>query len=145
MGVAEYWRFDPIGFLKDSRGQRVRLTGGVLQGLGYEALETEPDGSIYSKVLELDVRVDERPSKGHLLRFRNSKTGEDLLTFQESEDGRRAAEVKLRRESAARQEAERAQRDAIAARRDAEAEIARLKAHVADLKGGKRGSADSES
>ena len=152
MGVAEYWRFDPIGFLKDAGGERVRLTGGALQGLGYEPLETEPDGSIRSKVLELDVRVDERPGKGHLLRFRNPKAGKDLLTFQESEDGRRAAEdrqraaeVRLRRETAARQRAERAKHEAIAARRAAEAEIARLKAHVDNFKDAQGGSPNSES
>ncbi len=34
------------------------------------------------------MRADGRPGKGHLLRFRDPQTGKDLLTYQESEEGR---------------------------------------------------------
>ncbi len=161
MGVAEYWRFDPTGYLKGQGRARVRLMGAVLCGLGYDPLESGPDGSIRSEVLGLDVRVDQRPGKGHLLRFRDPVTDQDLLTFQESEQGRREALAKLQRETATRREAEhredeaerrrheaerrqceaerrqceaeQAEREATAARLDAEAETARLKAQVARL------------
>ena len=84
IGVKEYWRFHPSGLLKGARQSATRLEGGTLQGLGYEPLATRPDGSVRSEVLGLDVRVDERPSRSHLLRFRDPRTGKDLLTFEES-------------------------------------------------------------
>ncbi len=161
MGVEEYWRFAPTGFLNDPEGPRVRLAGGVLRGLGYAPLESAPDGSIRSEVLGLDVRADEQPETRHLLRFRDPETGQDLLTFGqlqeahiEAERGQREAESRLRAEAASRREAERAQReaedkwrteaagrleaeraqrDATEARRDAEVEITRLRAQVARL------------
>ena len=164
MGVEEYWRFAPTGFLNDPERPRVRLAGGVLRGLGYAPLESAPDGSIRSEVLGLDVRADEQPETRHLLRFRDPETGQDLLTFgelqeahieaergqreaesrlraeaasrREAERAQREAEDKLRTEAAGRREAERAQRDATAARRDAEVEITRLRAQVARLERG---------
>ena len=118
MGVAEYWRFNPGGTLGAS-GEGERLERNSLEGLGYEPLARRADGSIRSAVLELDVRVDARPGMEHLLRFRDPGTGEDLLTFWESEEGRLEAEKALSSE--------------VAARRAAEAEIARLKARIAKL------------
>ena len=159
MGVAEYWRFAPTGYLKDPEKTRVRLAGAVLQGLGYDPLESRPDGSIRSEVLGLDVRVDERSRKGHLLRFRDPATRQDLLTFQESEQGRREALEILSRERAtrraaernqdeaerARHEAERAQREAERARREVEGEVARLRAQVARLERRQGGGSGSQS
>ncbi len=48
-------------------------------------------------MLGLDVRVDERPDMENQLRFRDPSTGEDLLTFRESEEGRTKAERQLSR------------------------------------------------
>ncbi len=136
MGVAEYWRFAPTGFLKDPEGARARLAGGVLHGLGYVPLESAPDGSIRSEVLGLDVRVDEHPETCHLLRFRDPETGQDLLTFRELQEAQIEAE-RLQREAERRQrEAENKLRDEVAARRDADVEVARLRAQVARLKSG---------
>ena len=127
MGVEEYWRFAPKGFLQDLERERVRLVGGVLQGLGYAPLESAPDGSIRSEVLGLDIRADEQPETRHLLRFRNPETGQDLLTFGELQEarieeaaGRREAETKLRQEAASRREAEGKLRQEAASRREAE-------------------------
>ena len=166
MGVAEYWRFAPKGFLKDRAGPRKRLMGGALRGLGYEPLESAADGSIRSAVLGLDVRTDERPETRHLLRFRDPETGQDLMTFselqraqieaehrfreeaasrREAERAQRVAESSLREEAASRREAERAQREATTARRDAEMEITRLRAQVARLKSGQGGGSGSMS
>ena len=120
-----------------------------MRGLGYKPLRTRPDGSIRSEVLGLDVRVDERPGSSHLLRFRDPKTRQDLLTFEESkrgreaaERGRQAAERERHKAERGRQEAERGRRDAerahraeTSAREDAEAEVARLRAQLASLEG----------
>ncbi len=166
IGVEEYWRFHPTGSLKGAKREGARLEGGALRGLGYKPLRTRPDGSIRSEVLGLDVRVDERPGSSHLLRFRDPKTGQDLLTFEESERGREAAErgreaAERGRQAAererhkaerGRQEADRARRDAerahraeTSARQDAEAEVARLRAQLASLESGQAGGTDGES
>ena len=98
-------------------------------------------------MLELDLRVDSRPGMEHLLRFRDPGTGEDLLTFRESEQGRTEAErAKAEAEQAkaeadrARVEAEQARAEAEqalgAARRAAESEIARLIARITELQAG---------
>ena len=166
MGVKEYWRFAPTGFLKDPEGPRVRLAGGVLRGLGYAPLESAPDGSIRSEVLGLEIRADEPPETRHLLRFRDPETEQDLLTFSELQEAqiettnrlrkeaasRREAENRLRAVTASRREAEQAQREAeqarreaTLARRDAEVELARLRAQVAKLKNGQGGGSDSVS
>lgn len=155
ISVKEYWRFHPTGSLKGARRAGTRLEGGTLWGSGYEPLATSPDGSVCSEVLGLDVRVDERPRRSQLLRFRDPKTGQDLLTFEESERGRLEAD-RWRREAERQQyeaermqheeerrrlEAERAHRAEAAARREAEAEIARLRTQIARLESGQgRGS-----
>ena len=165
IGVEEYWRFHPTGSLEGARRAGTRLEGGTLQGLGYEPLATGPDGSVRSKVLGLDVRVDERPGRSHLLRFRDPKTGKDLLTFEESEHGRLEAE-RWRREAEhqqyeaerkqheaergrhqaeqRREEEERRRREAERAQQDAEVELARLRAKIAMLESGQEGGSGSK-
>ena len=120
MGVEEYWRFAPTGFLNDPEGPRVRLAGGVLRGLGYEPLESAPDGSVRSEVLGLDIRADEQPATRHLLRFRDPETGQDLLTFGELQEAQIETENRLREESASRREAENRLQAEAAGRREAE-------------------------
>ena len=134
IGVTEYWRFNPVGALEGASRPGQRLEGSALVGLGYEPLELAADGSIRSAVLELDVRVDSRPGMEHLLRFRDPCTGEDLLTFRESEQGRAGEAEQARAEAEqARAETETALIAEVAARYAAESEIARLKARIADL------------
>ena len=130
IGVKEYWRFHPTGLLEGSRRAGTRLEGGTLRGLGYEPLATRTDGSVRSEVLGLDVRVDERPGRSHLLRFRDPKTGRDLLTFEESEQGRL--------------EAERRRREAERARQAAEIELSRLMVEIATLENGQEGGSGSK-
>ena len=143
MGVREYWRFNPTGPLEGASKPGERLAGGTLADLGYEPVERIRDGSISSAVLGLEVRVDDRTGMEHLLRFRNPRSGEDLRTFQESEEDRTQAERarleverQLRTEAAARRQAEQALSAEAAARRDAEAEVARLKSRLAALEAG---------
>ncbi len=126
MGVAEYWRFDPAGRLKGASRPGARFEGGALQGLGYKPMDSGPDGSIRSEVLGLEVRVDERPGQDHLLRFRDPKSGKDLLTFEESEAGRLEAER-------GRREAEERLRKAELAHREV---MGRLRARIAGLEPG---------
>ena len=152
IGVEEYWRFHPTGSLKGAKRPGTRLEGGTLQELEYKPLLTRTDGSIRSEVLGLDVRVDERPGSSHLLRFRDPKTGQDLLTFEEVEQRRQAAERErqvLERErhnaERARQEAERAYRAGTAATQDIEAENARLRAQLARLDSRQAGGTNGES
>ena len=172
IGVKEYWRFHPTGSLKGARRAGTRLEGGTLRGLGYEPLATRPDGSVRSEVLGLEVRVDERPRRSHLLRFRDPKTGKDLLTFEESEHGRLEAErwrreaerhqfeaerkqhqaerkqheeARRRHQAEQRQhEEERRRREAEQAQQDAEVEVARLRAEIARLESGQEGGSGSK-
>ena len=130
MGVKEYWRFAPTGFLNDPEGPRVRLAGGVLRGLGYEPLESAADGSIHSEVLGLEIRADEPPETRHLLRFRDPETGQDLLTFSELQEAQIETKNRLREEAARRREAERRQletenrlRSEAASRREVESRL----------------------
>lgn len=123
MGVEEYWRFAPTGFLNDPEGPRVRVAGGVLRGLGYEPLESAADGSIRSEVLGLDIRADEQPETRHLLRFRDPETGQDLLTFSELQEAQIETTNRLREEAASRREAENRLREETASRREAESKL----------------------
>ena len=86
MGVREYWRFDPTG-----EHFEPRLQAGRLAGWSYERLAGRTGATraleIRSEVLGLDVRAD-----GKLLRFRDPRTGTDLLTHLESELARERAE-----------------------------------------------------
>ena len=131
MGVAEYWRFDPLG-------KRVRqgLEGWRLAGGCYERVRSAGAGAWYrSEVLGLELRAE-----GWLLRFRDPVSGRDLLThseagraLQEAERERDEATRKSEAEAAARLKAERERDDAERERDEAErtAEIeaaARMKA-----------------
>ena len=120
MGVAEYWRFHPTGILGKPAREGARFEGGVLRGLGYEPLETVRDGAVHSEVLGLEVRVDERPGKDHLLRFRDPRTGEDLLTAAELDQSRREAESGRHEAERRQYEAERKQHEAERKQHEAE-------------------------
>ena len=129
-----------------------RLEGGTLSGLEYEPLATSTDGSVRNEVLGLHVRVDERPSRSHLLCFRDPKTGRDVLTFEESEHGRLEAE-RWRHQAEHRQyetermphEEERRRLKAERAQQDAEVELVRLRAEIARLEGGQEGGTGGKS
>ena len=98
-------------------------------------------------VLGLDVRVE----RNGALRLRDPLTGEDLLSYDEEHDGRRAAEARARKEVAARratearakQEAEARKaaearaREEVAARETAEVKVAELQALLQELQGGR--------
>ena len=111
MGVAEYWRFDPVGV-----HYPVPLIGERLVNGEYEpiAVETDSDGILrgHSAVLGLDlcVRQGHEEFEGHTLlelRLYDPAAGEWLRTHQESELERIAAEDRAhaeRQRAAAAQE-----------------------------------------
>ena len=101
LGVEEYWLYDPTG-----EQLRSRLRGMGLVGDGYRPLAPSTEAlrgrRLQSAVLGLDVRV-----RGDgVLRMSDPVTGQDLLTYDEEHDGRRAAEARAGEEAAAREAAE---------------------------------------
>lgn len=115
MGVAEYWRFDPL-----SRYFNPPLVGERLVDGEYRPIEvtTDADGILrgHSPVLGLDLCV----LPGGLLRFYDPERGQWLNTYEE-EVAIREAEARAREaEARARQSAERAQEAAERARDAAE-------------------------
>ena len=144
LGVEEYWLYDPTGEQLPSR-----LRGMGLDGDRYRPLAPSTEAlrgrRLQSAVLGVDVRV----LQDGALRMSDSVTGQDLLTYDEEHDGRRAAEVRAaeeaearraesaarktaetraRRESAAREAAETRARRESAAREAADARVAELEA-----------------
>jgi hypothetical protein len=99
----------------------VGLCSGPLRGYRLEGNEYVPmmGARLHSEVLELDLVVE----RGQL-RLYDPQIDKYLLTHEESEAARRAAEAKVAEEATARQAAE-------AKARAAEAELARLREELA--------------
>ena len=124
LGVMEYWLFDPTReHLLSPPLRGMRLAGREYRELPVLQLAASAP-TLRSEVLGLDLRLDRGA-----LRFRDSATGEVLLSHeevvaehQESDAVRRAAEVRVRREAAAREAAE--------------AQVAELQARLRDLQAG---------
>ncbi len=117
LGVTEYWQYDPTGDYLNPSLQLFRLR----EGNYYAVPATEhADGrlSLYSEVLGLDVRVEDG-----VLCFYDLERDRKLLTYQEMNAARQAAEERIQAEIRARQAAE---------ARVAELE-ARLRARQGDL------------
>ena len=113
MGVAEYWRFDPLG-------KRVRqgLEGWRLERGCYERMREAGEAAWYrSAVLGLELRAE-----GWLLRFRDPDSGRDLLTHSEAGRALQEAERRAEGEAAARLKAERERDEAERERDEAERE-----------------------
>ena len=111
MGVAEYWRFDPLG-------KRVRqgLEGWRLAGGRYERVRQAGAAAWYrSAVLGLELRAE-----GWLLRFRDPVSGRNLLTHSEARRALQAAERKRDEAKRQRVEAERQRDEAKRQRVEAE-------------------------
>ena len=101
MRVREYWRFDPTGTQFEPRLEAWRL-----KDRRYERLAGEADASggvaIRSEALGLEVRAE-----GQFVRFRDPRTGKDLLTYAELDRAREEAERGREEEKSARLAAER--------------------------------------
>jgi Uma2 family endonuclease len=120
LGVKEYFLFDPLGEYLDPPLQGYRWTGDA-----YELIQSDADGFLDSRELELRLRVGE----GHL-EFVCRDTGERLLT--RAERVQREAEARQREAEARQREVEARQRE-TEARLAAEAEVARLRAELVRL------------
>ena len=131
MGVAEYWRFDPTGVCFTPPLVGERLSDGRYQEL---PLHRDGAGMLWgrSEALGLDICV----LPGLELRLYDPAAGRWLLTPQESEAGRVAAEAALRVSETLLQASEAARRASEAARRDLEAENELLLARLRLLESG---------
>ena len=119
LGVCEYFLYDPRAEYLTPPLRGFRLHDGGYRPLPALTMLPGRSVAVHSEVLGLDLR-DEREAR--MLRLHDPETGQDLLTYEESERAREE-------EGAARQ------REA-AARREAEARIAELEARLRDLEGG---------
>ncbi len=86
LGVREYFLFDALGDLLRPPLQGYRLDWGR-----YEPLPASGQQAVRSAVLGLELWVDQRAH----LRMRDSNTGENLPSVDESESGRREAEARV--------------------------------------------------
>ena len=129
MGVAEYWRFDPLG-------KRVRqgLEGWRLAGGCYERVRSAGAGAWYrSEVLGLELRAE-----GWLLRFRDPVSGRDLLTYSEAGRALQAAERQRDEAKRERDEAKRTAEIEAAARVRAERERDEANRRIRELEARQR-------
>ena len=100
LGVREYWQYDPTGDYLDPPLQGLQLVERNYWPL--RAATPVPGGfSLHSAVLDLDLRLE-----GGAFRFHDPRTGQKLLSYQETEQARVAAEANAARELALRQAAE---------------------------------------
>jgi Putative restriction endonuclease len=89
LGVQEYWQYDPTGDYLVPPLQGLRLVGRNYQPL---LATTLPDGTLvlHSDVLGLDFWLEHGR-----LRLYDPATGQKLLTYQEAELARQAAQVRI--------------------------------------------------
>ena len=137
LGVSEYWLLDPTReHLLSPPLRGMRLVGRSYRDLPVLQVAAGAP-TLRSEALGLDLRLDRGA-----LRFRNATTEEDLLGHEESDALRRAAEIGIRREAAARraaevqaEQADAARRRETAAREAAEAQLAELRTRLRDMEG----------
>lgn len=100
LGVREYWQYDPTGDYLDPPLQGLQLIERNYWPL--RAASSASGGfSMHSAVLDLDLRLEEG-----VLRFHDPRTGRKLLSYQEVEQARLAAEqARLEAEANAAREA----------------------------------------
>ena len=125
--MPECWLHDPFKrwVEKGVQGYRRSAAG------TYEEIEPLAANRWYSEALGLELR-----DEGGDLRFRDPLTGKDLLTLDQEDDAREAAEQEVRArqaaEARAEQEADARRREADARRKEAEGRQA-AEARVAEL------------
>ena len=113
LGVGEYWLYDPVGDYLAPRLQGFRLAAGRYAPV---AISERVGGVLAgrSEVLSLEVRL----YPGDRFRYHDPVAGQDLLSLDETEEARQAAEMareraedRLQEEQAARQVLEAQLRD----------------------------------
>ena len=122
LGVTEYWRYDATG--GEFYGEPLvgeRLVDGEYRRL---VMRVEEDGRVggHSDVLNLELWWEDGE-----LRFRDPATGEGLLSQEEEQDGRLAAEARAETAEVRAQEEETARMAAEARMAELEEELRRLR------------------
>ena len=123
LGVSEYFLYDPRGEYLTPPLQGWRLDEGAYRAVPAVTVLSSRGVAVASEVLGLELR-DEREAR--MVRLRDPATGQNLLTYQESEMAREE-------EATARQAAEVRFEQEAAARRAAEARTAELEARLREL------------
>ena len=103
LGVSEYFLYDPRSEYLAPALQGWRLHEGEYRALPAVTLLPGRAVAVWSDVLGLELR-DDRATR--MLRLHDRETGQDLLTYDEGDQAREAAEARAEREAAARQAAE---------------------------------------
>ena len=123
LGVREYFLYDPRAEYLTPPLQGYRLRDGEYRPLPAVTVLAGREVAVASEVLGLELR-DEREAR--MVRLRDPATGQDLLTYEESEHAREE-------EAAARRLEAEARRQEATARRAAETRVAELEARLRDL------------
>ena len=126
LGGSEYFLYDPRAEYLTPPLQGWRLRDGGYRPLPSVTVLAGREVAVASEVLGLELR-DEREAR--MVRLRDPATGQDLLTYEESERAREE-------EAAARRLEAEARRREAAARRAAETRVAELEARLRDLEDG---------
>ena len=103
LGVSEYFLYDPRGEYLTPPLQGYRLRDGQYRPLPRVTMLPGRGVTVHSEVLALDLQ-DIREER--MLRLHDPETGQDLLTYRESELAREVEAGARRREAAARRAAE---------------------------------------
>ena len=88
LGVQEYWLYDPVGDYLAPRLQGFRLTAGRYAPI---AVSERAEGALVGRSEALDLEVRLYP--GDRFRYHDPVTGQDLLSLDETEEARQAAEA----------------------------------------------------
>ena len=126
LGVSEYFLYDPRAEYLTPPLRGYRLREGEYRPVPSVTVLAGREVAVASEVLGLEFR-DEREAR--MVRLRDPATGQDLLTYEESEHAREE-------EAAARRQEGEARRQEAAARRAAQARVAELEARLRDLEDG---------
>ena len=132
LGVREYFLYDPRAEYLAPPLQGFRLHEGEYRAVPAVTVLSNRGVAVASEVLGLELR-DERGERR--VRLRDPATGENLLTYEESQRAREEAERTRADVVRAREEAERAREEEAVARHAAEARAAELEARLRALEG----------
>ena len=133
LGVSEYFLYDPRAEYLTPPLQGYRLRDGAYGPLPSVTVLAGREVAVASEVLGLELR-DEREAR--MVRLRDPATGQDLLTYDESEHAREEEAAARRQEAEARGQEAEARRQEAAARQAAETRVAELEARLRDLEDG---------
>ena len=128
LDVGEYWQFDPTGDYLAPRLQGLQLRRGDYRPL--PSVATVDGGLLLrSPSLGLDVRLE----AGEELRFHDPATGQDLLSYEETQTQMREAQAQMREAQAQTREAQAQMRETQARMREERAAHRATRARLEEL------------